>query len=152
LSTFILGFGGGTVTSMIAFLAILVRSGDVIGASMKGLAELSTVLGMFLTLIWLQNRIFKTIVSFVLGCISRVLVMVLANLLVLPVAYGITVSGVITLTPFMAVFNVIHGFLSMFGPPAPPTNSSTPQTHRVAPLHYKDLSSPIKSERLIHEL
>ncbi|MHA2067923.1 MAG: hypothetical protein ACXABY_26475, partial [Candidatus Thorarchaeota archaeon] len=41
--------------------------------------------------------------------------MVLANLLILPLAYGIPMSGATALTPLVAVFNLIHGFLSMFG-------------------------------------
>jgi hypothetical protein len=41
--------------------------------------------------------------------------MVLVNLLILPVAYGIPLEGVIALTPLIAVFNAIHGFLSLFG-------------------------------------
>jgi riboflavin transporter FmnP len=35
LSTLIIDLGGGTITSIVAFLAILVRSGDAIGASKR---------------------------------------------------------------------------------------------------------------------
>ena len=115
LSTLIIGFQAGVTTSIVAFLAILVRSGDIIGASMKGLAELWTVLGMSLGLIFSRDKGLTTLVSFALGCTSRVLAMVLANLLILPLAYGIPMSGAIALTPLVATFNVIHGFLSMFG-------------------------------------
>jgi len=115
LSTLIINLSAGTITSIVAFLAILVRSGDAIGASMKGLAELSTVLGMSLGLMCLRGRRLTTFVSFALGCMSRAVAMVLANLLILPVAYGIPINAAIALTPLVAIFNVIQGLLSMFG-------------------------------------
>ena len=67
LSAIIHGLGAGTITSAVAFLAILARSGDVVGASMKGLAEFSTVLGMSLVLIRLRGRRFSIFVSYVIG-------------------------------------------------------------------------------------
>ena len=45
----------------------------------------------------------------------RILVMVLANILILLVAYGIPINGVIALTPLIAIFNAIQGFLGMLG-------------------------------------
>ena len=55
LSFLLFGLMSGATTSTIALLAILGRSGDVIGSSMKGLAELSTILGMALGLALKSN-------------------------------------------------------------------------------------------------
>ena len=46
LSLFLHGLSSGATTSVVAFLAIVARSGDLVAAGMKGLAEFSTVLGM----------------------------------------------------------------------------------------------------------
>ena len=75
LSLILFGLMSSVTTSMVAFLAILASSGDVIGASMKGLAEFSTVLGMALGLALLRNvtRLRKP-ASFVLGISLRTLI------------------------------------------------------------------------------
>jgi riboflavin transporter FmnP len=115
LSTLILGFEGGTITSTIAFLAILVRSGDVVGASMKGLAEFSTVFGMFVSLKWLKDKRLMIYACFTFGCISRAVVMIIANLVILPTVYGLPMSITIGYTAGIAGFNIIQGLISIFG-------------------------------------
>jgi riboflavin transporter FmnP len=116
LSFFLSGLTSGAATSIVAMLAILVRSGDVVSAFMKALAEFSTVLGMLIGLTMFKNclRLAKP-ASFFTGCTVRVVVMALANLIVLPLYYQMTFEAVLLTTPLTAVFNLIHGLLSMSG-------------------------------------
>lgn len=116
LSLLLIGLESSVITSSVAFLAILVRSGNIVGSSMKALAELSTVFGMFLGLESLRKMPhLKKPFSFILGCTVRVLIMVPANLLVLPVYYGTPFPTVVLMSPLLAAFNLFHGLLSMFG-------------------------------------
>lgn len=116
LSLLLIGFGPGAVTSAVAFLAILVRSGDMVGASMKALAEFSTILGMSLSIILLKKfPTFAKLVSFVSGCVFRVLVMTAANLVILPLYTNVSFDFVLKISPLVAAFNVFQGFLTMFG-------------------------------------
>lgn len=117
LSALLFGFVPGIITSVVACVAILARSGDALGSSMKGLAEFSTILGMAIGL-RLFSR-FRVVVSSVLGITSRVLVMVAANLLLiyggvllLPSAYA-DVSLLWAL--LIGMFNVLQGSLSVAG-------------------------------------
>ncbi|MDH7563565.1 MAG: hypothetical protein QHH24_01595 [Candidatus Bathyarchaeota archaeon] len=75
----IFGLIPGALASVIASVAIAARSAYVIGASMKGLAEFSTILGMAIG-IKLVSR-FKGATMFAFGILLRVLVMVVANFL-----------------------------------------------------------------------
>jgi riboflavin transporter FmnP len=119
LALLLVGPESATATSTIAFLAILVRSGNVISAFMKALAEFSTILGMFAGLAWLKKSVrFAKPVSFLLGCITRVLIMTVANtaLVVLvyasvPFDFELLVYGLVV----VGIFNAIHGLVSMFG-------------------------------------
>jgi riboflavin transporter FmnP len=116
LSFFLSGLTSGATTSIVAMLAILARSGDVVSAFMKALAEFSTVLGMLIGLTMFKNclRLAKP-ASFFTGCTVRVVVMALANLIVLPLYYPMTFEAVLLTTPLTAVFNLIHGLLSTSG-------------------------------------
>ncbi len=115
LSLLILGLVPGAFASSVAFLAIAVRSPDLIGASMKALAEFSTILGMFAGLVWLEKKPrFAKLASFALGCLARVAVMALANLAVLPIQ-GMPFNAVIAISPLVAVFNLFHALISIFG-------------------------------------
>jgi len=73
ISTLTDGLKPGTFTSMIAFLAILIRSGDLVGAWMKASAEFSTVLGFHI------GRKIKPksslVVAYLLGFAIRIVVM-----------------------------------------------------------------------------
>ena len=116
LSLLLFGLIPGATTSAVAFLAILVRSGDIVGSSMKALAEFSTIFGMALGLMWSKKLTrFTKLVSFILGDTLRILVMLLANLIILPLYYGMPFIGAVLLSPYVGAFNLVHGFLSMFG-------------------------------------
>jgi len=116
LSFLLIGLKSGAATSVVAMLAILVRSGDVVSAFMKALAEFSTVLGMFIGMtVFKKNLKLSKPASFFTGCTARVLIMAIANLLVLPLYTSITFEAVLLTTPLTAVFNLIHGLLSIFG-------------------------------------
>ena len=115
LSLLLFGFIPGTFTSAIASLAILARSGAVVGSVMKGLAEFSTIIGMFLGL-KLAKR-FKLPISFSCGIATRVILMTFANLTLIymglmkdPLSYNGISSLFILLT---GVFNVIQGAVSI---------------------------------------
>lgn len=116
LSLLLFGLIPGATTSAVAFLAILVRSGAIVSSSMKALAEFSTIFGMALGLMWFKKLTkFTKPVSFILGAISRILVMLLANLVILPLYYGMPFKGALLISPYVGAFNLIQGFLSMFG-------------------------------------
>jgi len=108
LSLLFFGLTSGITTSAVALLAILARSGDVVGATMKALAEFSTILGMAIGLRLLKrNTKLTKILSSALGLSLRSIVMLLANLIVFPtmaVTYAI---------PLLIFFNVIQGSISI---------------------------------------
>jgi riboflavin transporter FmnP len=116
LSLYMYGLYSGATTSSIAFLAILLRSGDLIGASMKAIAEFSTILGMA-PFISKSSRIGKSM-SIILGLIFRVVAMSLFNSAVLPIfysAYYPTFIAVILFLPLLGAFNIVAGSISIFG-------------------------------------
>lgn len=115
LSYLVFGLSSGATTSSIAFLAILLRSGDAIGPLMKAIAELSTIAGMAL-FIRRTNRMGKTL-SIALGIVLRVVVMSVVNLIVLPIFYTqyYTFSAAVLFLPLLGVFNTIQGSISIFG-------------------------------------
>ena len=114
LSLLLFGLAPGATTSAIAFLAILTRSGDFVGASMKALAELSTILGIAFSYRWLKKtKNFGKALSLILGVTSRVLTMFFANLLILPSYYQTPQMAVIAVSPLTAAFNVIQGTTSI---------------------------------------
>ena len=102
LALYLFGFVPSVFTSAVALFAIVARSGDVVSASMKALAELFTVAGMFSALMIIPK--FKREASFLLGIAFRCVAMFFANLLILPIG----------LSPLIAVFNVIQGSVSIF--------------------------------------
>lgn len=115
LSMLLYGLVPGVFTSAIAILAILARSGKVISASMKGLAEFSTILGMFLG--FKKAKGFGLPIAFILGVATRVMVMTAVNLtliyfglIAIPSAYKEIPLIYISLT---GIFNVVQGCISM---------------------------------------
>jgi len=116
LSVLTIGLEGGTATSIIAFLAILVRSGDIVGASMKALAEFSTVLGFSLgrRLLKVESKL-TGVLLYLLGCGVRIITMFLSTIPVFTLYYGMPLSTALAISPMVAIFNFIHGFLSIFG-------------------------------------
>ena len=120
LSFLLFGLMSGVTTSTVAFLAILGRSGDVIGSSMKGLAELSTILGMALGLMLLKNPTkFRKPASFVLGISSRSLIMVCTNLILIFTGvltlYGPYAEIPVIVSLLVGAFNAIQGSISILG-------------------------------------
>lgn len=103
LSLYLFGFLPGVFTSAIALIVILVRSGDIVGSSMKAVAELSSVVGVALALKAVPR--FKKIASFILGVSTRCFVMFFPNLFLFPLA----------LSPLIALFNIIQGSISILG-------------------------------------
>jgi riboflavin transporter FmnP len=107
----------GAFTSAIAVLAILARSGDFVGSSMKGLAEFLTILGMFLGLKMVKRLRLPT--SFFLGIGARALTMMIANFALIYTGllqFTQSYSEVpLTFVMFTGVFNVIQGAISIAG-------------------------------------
>lgn len=113
LSLHLFGFYSSVFTSAIAFLAILARSNNFIGASMKALAELSTAAGAALAL--KVSSKYKWAALLILGLLFRCVVMFFANLLVLPLFTSMPFAEVLAVSPLVAIFNAIQGSISIFG-------------------------------------
>jgi len=103
LSMLLFGLIPGVFTSVIAFVAIMARSGNFISASMKALAEFTTMLGMAIGLKLAKK--FRFAFTFSMGVALRVLIMMLFNLLLFPVE----------MAPLIGVFNVLQGAITVFG-------------------------------------
>jgi len=116
LSVLVISLNAGAVTSTVAFLAILVRSGDIVGAFMKAIAEFSTVSGFYLgsRILKRESRLSRGI-SYSIGCTMRILIMFIATIPVFTLYYGMPLSAALAISPMVALFNLIHGFLSIFG-------------------------------------
>ncbi|MEM3626627.1 MAG: hypothetical protein QXZ25_01225 [Candidatus Bathyarchaeia archaeon] len=117
LSFFLLGLIPAAFTSIVASVAILARSGDFIGSSMKGLAEFSTIIGVAFGLQFFGR--FKIAGSTFSGIISRVLIMMAANLALiyagimpLPKSY---VNVPLWATLLLGIFNALQGALTIAG-------------------------------------
>ncbi|MEM2888877.1 MAG: hypothetical protein QXI71_02500 [Candidatus Bathyarchaeia archaeon] len=116
LSLLLIDLKSGAVTSIVAMLAILVRSGDFVSAFMKALAEFSTIFGMSIGMkVHKNNSRLSKILSFVTGGVVRTLTMAVTNLIVLPYYASISFEAVLLTTPLTALFNLFHGLLSIFG-------------------------------------
>jgi riboflavin transporter FmnP len=117
LSFLFFGLIPGVFTSAIAFVAILARSADFVGSSMKGFAEFSTILGMAIGLKLLKR--FRITGSFVFGVGARALVMVCVNFaLIYAGLMSISVSYVdvpLIYALLLGLFNVIQGIISIVG-------------------------------------
>jgi riboflavin transporter FmnP len=107
LSLLFFGLASGSTTSAIAFIAILIRSGDVVGASMKAIAEFATILGMAISakLLKKTSNIEKG-VSLISGIATRTAAMFFVNLIIIS----------FYLSPLIAAFNIIQGAIGiLFG-------------------------------------
>jgi len=111
LSLLLYGLPSGAVTSAIAFLGIMARSGDLVGAAVKGIAEFSTVLGASVGLRMPAG--FNRWWSLVLGVAARIAVMSLTNLAVLPGLYKIPYGVAVGMLPMIGVFNAIQGAITV---------------------------------------
>jgi hypothetical protein len=99
------------VTSIVACFAIVIRSGDLVGASMKAIAEFSTVLGIGIAL--RLTRRFKVIASLFVGLILRITAMSVMNIIVLPIYYGLSFIVAVQMLPMLGIFNAIQGAVTI---------------------------------------
>lgn len=117
LSLLMYGLPSATTTSLIAGLGIVMRSGDWVAASLKTVAEYSTIIGMTAGLRLGGKLIpgdkFGRISSFLFGIVSRIIFMVIANLIALPNFYGAPISAAYALIPTIIVFNIIQGGITV---------------------------------------
>jgi len=115
LSLLMYGLPSALTTSAVAFVAIVARSGDVVGASMKFASEFSTVLGLAIGM-RLAGRFGPQLIRFsgaTLGIVFRVAAMSLANLAVLPAFYGLPTGVAYGMLPLIAAFNVLQGAITI---------------------------------------
>jgi len=120
LAYFLFGFLSGAITSGIAFLGITLRSGQAFPAFMKFLAEFATIVGVYVVLRARKQSILERkwkVLSMISGILLRVIVMDVANVLLLPVftTFYNTPVAVVAIVPFISLFNVIQGAVSVFG-------------------------------------
>lgn len=116
LSLLLFDFASGATTSGVAFFAIFARSGKAVSASMKAIAELSTIFGIALGLrLFKRSTKLAKATSLVLGIMLRCLIMFFWNLIVQPLYYGTPFMAVLLLSPLIGVFNAIQGAISILG-------------------------------------
>ena len=108
LTLFLYGFPSSVMTSIVAGIGIFARSGNVISATIKVVAELATVFGLHL-----GDR-FGKYVSWGAGLASRILVMSAVNLYVLPNVYHVPMEATIGLLPLIGVFNLVQGGITIW--------------------------------------
>jgi riboflavin transporter FmnP len=111
LSVLLYGLSSGATTSIVALLAILARSGDLVGGTMKAIAEFSTVLGIAIGLRLPSRR--RAGVSLVAGVALRIAATSVMNLIVLPAYYQMPHSVVVNLLPIIGAFNAVQGILTV---------------------------------------
>jgi riboflavin transporter FmnP len=109
LSMLLYGLSSSFITSLVAGVGIIVRSGNIISASIKVIAELSTVFGLHVSKYLGKNKY----IFFSLPIISRILTMTVVNLYVLPNIYGIPFEATIRLLPLIGLFNSIQGAITI---------------------------------------
>jgi riboflavin transporter FmnP len=111
------GLASAATTSVVASLGIVARSGDLIGGAMKGLAELSTVVGMAAGLHLAErispSRVIRMAGALAVGVATRILVMSVWNLLVLPNFYGVPFNATVGMLPLLALFNAMQGAMTV---------------------------------------
>ncbi|MCD6563440.1 MAG: hypothetical protein J7K23_05940 [Thermoproteales archaeon] len=84
------------------------------GAFFKTLAELSTIIG-----VWMIKKLWKKdnkkffIYSFLNGSFIRTIVMCIANYIFLPIFYGVPVKIVISILPIIALFNIVQTLVNI---------------------------------------
>lgn len=109
LSLFLYGFSSSVTTSLVAGIGILIRSGNILSASMKVVAELSTVTGLHIG----EKLGGSKYASWGVGLISRILAMSIVNLYVLPNIYNVPMEATIGLLPLIGFFNLVQGAITV---------------------------------------
>lgn len=108
LAFFVYGFPAGSLTAAIVPLTIIVRgTTNPIGAVLKGVAVLSTTVG--LAPFWKKSKP----ASGALGVLSRVALMTIVNWVSLQVLYGYSAGVTQSFLPVIALFNGVHAVLTI---------------------------------------
>jgi riboflavin transporter FmnP len=115
LAWLIYGSYSALITSIIAFLTISFRSGAFISAFMKALAEFATATGLLIIQKTYKPSKPKKIAATFLGITIRCIVMTVANLIVFPAFYKKPFEATLALLPFITIFNIIAGLISLGG-------------------------------------
>lgn len=114
MSLFMYGFPSALTTSLIAGIGIFMRSSNTLAASIKVIAELSTVVGLHIgQKILSKEKKNPNYTAWVLGVASRVIAMTAVNIYVLPNIYRVPMEATMGLLPLIGVFNVIQGLLTI---------------------------------------
>ena len=111
IATLLFGITSGGLTSIIAFLSIIIRSGNYIGGLMKAIAEFSTVTGFGVTK-YIPER-YKQIGAPILAILLRVIFMTITNSWVMPNVYMIPWDVTMSMLPMIAAFNIIQGIITL---------------------------------------
>jgi riboflavin transporter FmnP len=116
VSLLLYGWPSSAFTSLAGTLGIVVRSGDLVGGAMKGVAELSTSAGMAIGL-YAARRTGRRgytvkVLSVVIGLALRIVVMSGWNLVVLPTYYGVPYSVAVGMLFLLGAFNAMQGGIS----------------------------------------
>lgn len=115
------GFKEGAIATLITALVISIprppfKPPNPFGALMKGLAELSTLVGIYIAISASKKDMKRTLAYAMLsGGMVRVIVMSIANFFLLPLFFRISQSVVLSLLIPIAVFNIIQGVLNIVG-------------------------------------
>lgn len=115
LSWLIYGPYSATITSIIVFLTISFRSGAVVSAFMKALAEFATVIGLLILQKPAEASKTRKSAACFLGITIRCIIMGIANIIVFPAFYKKPIEATLALLPFITVFNAIAGAISLTG-------------------------------------
>ena len=116
VSLLLYGWPSSAFTSLAGTLGIVVRSGELIGGAMKGVAEFSTTAGMAVGLhvsrrTGMSGNAAKAL-SVIVGLVSRILVMSGWNLVILPAYYGIPYNAAVGMLYPLGIFNSMQGAIS----------------------------------------
>ena len=116
LSLLLYGWPSSAITSLAGTMGIVVRSGDLIGGAMKGIAEFSTVAGMAIGLYIAKKTglggYTAKVLSVVIGLVFRIVVMSGWNLVILPAYYGVTYNAAVGMLYLLGIFNSMQGAIS----------------------------------------
>ena len=115
LSFFLFGIFSGFTTSIFAMTSIALR--DPFSGFMKFLAEFTTLIGIYLIFKIQKSRNNRLkILAAIAGILTRILIMSVANLLLLPIFISdLTFEAVVIMLPLIGLFNAIQGAISIFG-------------------------------------
>jgi riboflavin transporter FmnP len=116
VSLLLYGWPSSAFTSLAGTLGIVIRSGDLIGGAMKGVAEFSTSAGMAVGLHVAKRTSLgdykAKVLSVVVGLALRIVVMSGWNLIILPAYYGIPYIAAVGMLYPLGAFNSMQGGIS----------------------------------------